>query len=491
MLTKIRNLVEGLNNHGVKYCHWKSNLSLTQALSGKTDVDLLIDRMDADSFRTIMGQLCFRPAIGKEVSSFPSVEHYFALDEESGDLVHVHAYFRVITGESLVKNYRLPIEAMLLENTREVDSIRLPTKSVELVVFTLRMMLKHTSLVELLMLSRDWKEVKQEILWLLEGGSVDESINLINHWLPSVDRNLFSECIQAIKSPASLFRRITLGLRLRSSLRIYARHSPFVAWLSGIRKFLTMAFRRIMRSERGMSPQSGGAVIAIVGPEATGKSTLLAEMKNWLGEHFAVNQIHAGKPKSTLFTFIPNLLVPALRFFLPTYRSSRIETQHASEDLDQNSQKVYPLISAIRSVLLAYDRRALLTRAFARSSNGGIVLCDRYPSLSPGSPDGPQLLQFPIPKDKYPVQYRLSRIEKQIYEEIPPPDLVILLAVPIEVAIHRNRNRGKVEPEDFVRLRHAQSSSLEFEKSHVFKINTDQPLDKTILDVKRAIWNVL
>ena len=134
MLTKIRELVQNLNNNGLKYCHWKSNLSLTQALSGKTDVDLLIDRMDADSFRTIMGQLCFRPAVAKEVSTFPSVEHYFALDDESGNLVHVHAYFRVITGESLVKNYRLPVEAMLLENTRQMEAIHLPTKSVELVL---------------------------------------------------------------------------------------------------------------------------------------------------------------------------------------------------------------------------------------------------------------------------------------------------------------------------------------------------------------------
>ena len=41
-----------------------------------------------------------------------------ALDPETGTLVHVHAYYRVITGESLAKNYRLPIEEMLLANTR-------------------------------------------------------------------------------------------------------------------------------------------------------------------------------------------------------------------------------------------------------------------------------------------------------------------------------------------------------------------------------------
>ena len=491
MLIKIRELIESLNYKDLRYCHWKSNLSLSEALSGRTDVDLLISRKDADSFRTTVSQLGFRPAVANDVAAFPSVEHYFALDEETGDLVHVHAYFRVITGESLAKNYRLPIEAMLLENTRELESIRLPTKSAELVVFTLRMMIKHTSIIELLLLARDWKQVKREIEWLLESDPIDESINLVDYWLPPVSTSLFSECINALKSPAPLFRRIVLGLRLRSSLRIYARYSLLSAWLGGIRKFLTMGIRRVIRSQRGMSPQSGGAVIAIVGPEATGKSTLLAEMRKWLGEHFAVYQIHAGKPKSTLLTAFPNLLVPALRFVLPTYRSSRIETQNAAEVQEKKSQKVYPLISAIRSALLAYDRRALLIRAFARASNGSIVLCDRYPSLSPGSPDGPQLSQFPISEAGYPIQFRLSHLEKQIYEEIPPPDLVILLTVPVEVAILRNKNRGKVEPEDFVRLRHAQSSNLEFEKAHVYKINTDQPLDKTILEVKKAIWNAL
>jgi len=491
MLTKIRELIENLNALDLRYCHWKSNLALTQALSGKTDVDLLIDRADADSFRTLMGQLYFRPALASGVASFPSVEHYFALDEESGDLVHVHAYFRVITGESLVKNYRLPIEAMLLENTRQVESIRVPAKNAELVVFIVRMMLKHTSLVELLMLSRDWKQVKQEILWLLEDNPIDKSIKLVHHWLPPVDTTLFAECIQAIKTPAPLFRRILLGLRLRSSLRIYARHSIFGAGLSGVGKFLTMAFRRVIRSQRGVSPQSGGAVIAIVGPEATGKSTLLAEIRKWLDEHYTVYQIHAGKPKSTLLTFIPNLLVPALRSVLPTYRASRLETQNAAQLQEKKSQKVYPLISAFRAALLAHDRRALLVRAFARASNGSIVLCDRYPSLSPGSPDGPQLSQFSISRDDYPIQFRLSRLEQKIYEEIPPPDLVILLTVPVEVAIIRNKNRGKEEPEDFVRLRHAQSSNLEFEKAHVYRINTNRDLDKTILDVKKAIWKAL
>ena len=79
-------------------------MALEESLLGQTDIDLLIHRKDANLFRTILSHLRFRPAT-TDGEAFPSVEHYFALDEESGVLVHVHAYFRVITGESLSKNY--------------------------------------------------------------------------------------------------------------------------------------------------------------------------------------------------------------------------------------------------------------------------------------------------------------------------------------------------------------------------------------------------
>jgi thymidylate kinase len=490
MLTKTQKLIEELNTNGIRYCHWKSNLSLSQALLGQTDVDLLIHRKDADSFRNIISQLCFRPAIMQVGESFPSVEHYFALDKETGILVHVHAYYRVITGESLSKNYHFPIEEMLLQNVREVDSVRVPIKSAELVVFTLRMMLKHTSLVELILLARDRKQVQEEIQWLLESKSIDETIKLVEYWLPSLDINLFSECIAALELPAPLIRRIMLSLQLRSRLGSYSRHSSIWAWLSGIQKLSIMVFRRFTRSQKGMIPQSGGAVIAFVGPEATGKSTLLAEIRNWLGEHFDVDQIHAGKPKSTLLTIIPNLLVPTLRYLLPTYRSSQIESSYITHEQSQ-AQGVYPLIFALRSVLLAYDRRVLLTRAFARASNGSILLSDRYPSLSYGAPDSPQLQHLAISRNRYPVRHLLARIEKRLYQEIPLPDLVVSLKVPVEVALLRNKSRGKEEPEDYVRRRHAQSSDLSFGNAPVCEITTNQPLDKTVLQIKNAIWDTL
>lgn len=490
-MNTIQKFVDELNASKIRYCHWKSNYILSKSLSGKTDIDLLIDRKDANQFRNIINQLNFMPAVTTDGDPFPSVEHFYALDEQSGILVHVHAYYRVITGESLTKNYRFPIEEMLLENTRELDFVQVPSKNAELIVFTLRIMLKHTSLVELVLLNRYWKEVGKEIKWLLEKDTIDDSKKLIHDWLPSLDPELFSDCVKALMEPASLFRRVTLGHQLRNQISLYARHSTIKDWLSGIRKFSVMLYRRVFRSQKSIALRSGGAIIAFVGSEATGKSTLLAEMRGWLGEHFAVDQIHVGKPKSTLISLIPNLFLPALRSLFPSSRSTHVSSQYNEQEDLGKSRGNYSLLFYIRSVLLSYDRWSLLSRAYSQAANGTIILCDRYPSLQSGAPDSPQLSHLPMSAGRSSIRCRLASYEAQLYREIPNPDLVIYLSAPIEVTLSRNANRTKTEAEDYVRWRHARSSNLEFGKAPIREINTDQPFDQTIREVKKAIWDAL
>ena len=491
MLNKTQELIEELHKNRINYCHWKSNRALAESLAGETDIDLLVHRQDAAEFRTILSRLCFQPAITTGNEPFPSMEHYYALDEDSGVLLHLHAYYRVITGESLTKNYHLPIEDMLLQNTREMLSVRVPIKSAELVVFPLRIMLKHTSTAELLLLSRYWDEVKPEIDWLTEGNALAEAVSFVKQWLPALDPGLFVKCVLALKTPTPLVRRIALGHRLRAQLRPYARHSTVHNWTTGVKKFSKMFAHRVHGSKRGMVPSDGGVMIAFVGSEATGKSTLLAEMKEWLGEHFDVEQIHVGKPKSTPLSFVPNVFVPTLRSLLPGSRTTNIEAQKTLGELPEKSESDFPLTFGVRSALLAYDRRALLTRAYGQAANRTIVLCDRYPSALNGAPDSPQLPQLNGSSNADPIRHQLAQIENRLYQEIPPPDLVIYLNAPLEVTIARNANRGKEEPEEYVRRRHARSSNLAFENTKVYKINTDQPFNQTLREVKRVIWNTL
>lgn len=491
MLATVTALFERLNAGGIGYCHWKSNWILEDTLAGKTDIDLLVSREDAASTRTILQDLGFRPAVELGAAPFPSVEHYHALDATSGALAHVHAYYRIISGDSLAKNYRLPLEQMLLRDVTRMGVVNVPSKGAELLVFVLRMHLKHATLTELSLLTRSWESVRQEVAWLATDEARAEARALLPVWLPGFDSELFTAALDALRTGAPLWRRIVLGRRVRAELRSFARHGRARAWLTAQRRFVDRASHRLRGSKKGLTPAGGGAVIAFVGSEATGKSTMLEETERWLGRHFTVQRVHAGKPPSTSLTFLPNLLLPVLRSLLPEQRSTRVVARQVFEDEREVGTHRFPLLFGIRSVLLAYDRRALLTRVFAKSANGTIVLCDRYPSAGKGAPDGAQLGHFDAAAAGGGMRRWLAERETRLYRDIPAPDLAIYLTAPLEVTLERNRARTKTELEDYVRWRHGLSSDLQFDCVRVHRIDTDRPASETIQEIRRVVWAAL
>ena len=491
MLTAVSRLCEQLEARQVRYCHWKSNWALATSVNGRTDFDLLVRRRDARALREILEGLGFRPAIEPGADPFPSVEHYHALDEESGSLVHVHAYYRVISGGSLTKNYHLPVEEMLLENVRRESAVNVPSRGAELIVFVLRMSLKHATLPELALVRREAGSMQLEADWLATTDARAEAAGLLRAWLPSFDPKLFEEALEALRKPASICRRVSLGRRVQAQLRSFARRGRFAASVAGASKLTGKATHRLTGSPRRLAPATGGAVVAFVGSEATGKSTMLEDTAGWLGAHYTVRRVHAGKPPATPLTFVPNLLLPALRRIAPEQRSTVVAARQAPDRETASATEPFPLLFGIRSVLLAHDRRALLTRAFADAANGTIVLSDRYPSSERGATDGAQLRQAASGATDGRLRRWLVEREARLYRDIPDPDLVIHLTAPIDVTLERNRARAKKEPEDYVRVRHARSSNPTYERAPVSRVDTDQPAVESVREIRRIIWEAL
>ncbi|HEX6579562.1 MAG TPA: hypothetical protein VF195_01630 [Actinomycetota bacterium] len=233
----------------------------------------------------------------------------------------------------------------------------------------------------------------------------------------------------------------------------------------------------------GRSASRRATVIAFVGSEATGKSTVLDEVERWLSKRRRVRRVHAGKPPSTPLTSIPHALLPALRSLFPEQRTLRVEERYEGGDATGTT---YPLLFGIRSVMLAYERRALLRRA-VRDGAGTVVLSDRYPSDASGAPDGPQLTHLPMPKSAFSFRRILATVEGRLYRDIPTPDLVFHLTAPLEVTLARNAAREKKEPEDYVRFRHELSSRLRFDGASVYPIDTDRDLDQVVRQIEVLI----
>ena len=231
-------------------------------------------------------------------------------------------------------------------------------------------------------------------------------------------------------------------------------------------------------------PAGRPRLIAFVGSEASGKSTILNKVGSWVGRDHQVRRIHTGKPPSTPLTYVPHVLLPALRRLFPEQRSLRVEARF---ETDPRTRRRYSLMFALRSVMLAYERRALITRALARSPEGTVVLSDRYPSRTGGAPDGPQLAHLPLPPSRLSTRRLLASLEDRLYRDIPVPDLVFHLTAPLDVTLARNAARAKNEPEEYVRFRHAISADLRFDGTIVHRIDTDRDLGDVLRDIERAI----
>ena len=85
------------------------------ALAGYGDLDLLVAKQDSSHFESLILSINFKSFIDDFIS-FPSIKHFYGYDEEAGKLVHLHVYYKLITGPHLTKSYDFNFENIILEN---------------------------------------------------------------------------------------------------------------------------------------------------------------------------------------------------------------------------------------------------------------------------------------------------------------------------------------------------------------------------------------
>ncbi len=132
-----------LNRAGLRYCHWKSNVRLEEALSGLTDLDILVDPVNRQAFRSIVRQFDIKRTLAAPGRHYPALENYIGFDPSRGRLFHLHVHYQLVLGEQFVKNYHLPLEALFFDSVQLDHGLKVPSPELELIVLSLRALLKY------------------------------------------------------------------------------------------------------------------------------------------------------------------------------------------------------------------------------------------------------------------------------------------------------------------------------------------------------------
>lgn len=471
-----KELINKLKINNIRYCHWKSNLLLNEALGGYDDLDLLVHKNDIAKFEELILSLGFKEGSNNNIS-FSAVKHFYGHDIETGNILHLHVYYQIKTGPSWTKSMRFDFEEYFLDNLIIHESgMPIPDKHIEFVFFIFRIMLKYSKINEFILVNKEHERTLKEIDYLLFNMDENKLEEFLAIYFINITKEDLFTYVDLIKN-ASNIQKFLSGKKLKQKLNKYNYMSFFQENIKNIGQFTYRVINKLFLKQK-KKLHTSGVLIVVAGLDATGKTTITTELKKWLGSNMTTRIVHFGKPSSTLITLPFNILIKLMK---------KNSTNSNLKSSIQTDEKPKSLLYVVRQLVLAYDRYALAKKYWNKSSNGEIVVCDRYKSEDYGVMDSKRLR----PELYTGLLYKLAMIENRLYDKMPQPDILFYLNVPVDIAVIRNKERIKEgkESEDFIRIRHEQNQGLTYKAKSNYLIDTNKDYQEVITDIKNKIWN--
>jgi hypothetical protein len=473
----------------VSYCCWKSTGRVSAALRGNTDLDLLVVQEEQHRATAALLSAGFKAFPAASLRAHPAIATFLGYDEETGRLLHIDLHTCIVVGEALVKEYRLPWEHIILtRSTRDPAlSINLLDPACEAVLLIVRSCLetRWSDLVALrnrAALRQKFETDRKRLARRLDHTELQELASAV------LSPEVAPLVADAIWDPRPLHRLNRLRREVRRAIapfRIYLNAEArvrsswrAVVWVAGsFNQWLVHAPRSWNRRAPG-----GGRIIAVIGVDGSGKSTLVRGLRDWLRREVDVLPIYFGtgdgRPSLWLLPF--KLLVPICgRLMRPNPRKPAPSARN-----EPRPGLGYTALMVVWATLAAIEKRGKLLKAFRASQRGMLVLTDRYPQdENVDFNDGPLLPRVSrAPAFLRRFEARAYRLSRKIR-----PDLILRHKVTPETAARREPSMDRAVIEQRV----AEIARLRFADAFTVELDSEKSFPEVIRAAKREIWRVL
>lgn len=484
MLSKSKEVFCSLEEHSISYCHWKSNEHLEEGLDGDTDLDVLFDENQKSELEKILRSCDFMQCKSQYGSRYPGVDDWIGFDSETGKLLHLHLHYQIVTGHKGMKEYRLPWSELTLK-TRVKDektSVYMMDPNLEIVTLYTRIGLKAS--VKKLQSARKGRyklseDDVREIVYLKNIVNWETVTELVNsYYAEDAAAILGLMRLETIDSNAFLLLNKLSSMRFAKN----RTHGSLACVLIKYYYIFAMRFLGFCKNKLGFNLISRkvkknecGAVIAFIGQDGSGKSTVSDIIQDWWTWKMDAKKFYLGSGEhySSWQKKLHNALPQKKNFF-----TKILSAWLTLSDYVALSKNVYQKVK----------------QADAYAKRGGLAIFDRFPQIEyAGINDGPKIRSNYLGKIHNPIikLYALhcAKTEEKFLKKAVTytPNVVFKLMLSPEESLIRKPE----ENIDLVRQKHEIIKKLNIAKDETFVIDATMTFADEICLIKNKIWNYI
>lgn len=469
-MLKISKLIfEEFDIANIGYCHWKSNEHLMEGMEGKTDLDVLVDIYKKSECEKILHKLKLLKVKAPLGNHYRHVNDWIGLDYATGALIHLHLHYQLVTGKPFRKEHVLPWGKMALRHRirDEKTNVYILDPDMEIIILYARIILKMKYEDEKKEQIQIASEYLNEIRYL-KRRTVMKRVERFASFMLRESGKEFIKCLyrerfsrEEYQKYKELLDNILEKYRIESPRKTLVMHKILKQMIQG-KKWMKEKKVPVITGKR---PNQQGLVIAFVGTDGAGKSSMSQTVYQWLNWKIEAQQFYLGSGEGLRKPLAYNV-----------YTNKKLP-----EILRQTAGVVFYLY-------MSFHIRLTLYKISLYRGQGGIAVLDRFPQTQfRGRNDGPKIREnlkktiFPKVMLKKIIAIEENNIAKATRHKA---DIIFKLNITAEEAVRRKPENNLLE----MKRKIYSLQQVCFESNEVYDIDAMQNLENEIVEIKRIIW---
>jgi hypothetical protein len=309
------------------------------------------------------------------------------------------------------------------------------------------------------------KDILDEFNFLLEKINIEQIILVRESYFQFISLELVDKFINLFrKSPRDGWRLYKFRTQIRRELKPFQRKSRRNIWFDYHRasfrknrvvRYFVNLFNKSLKTKKKMNKLN--LVFAFIGPDGSGKTTIVRSVREWLSWRLEVQSYYMGSSEPSIRTMILKRLFKIFRFWVVVWGHFF------------GSKSIFKRLFNIPSQL--FNCLRFISEAFRQ-----------YQPIMDGSQ-----ISYRYQGKHWFLTRILSEIEERIYQGISPANHIFIL--------HVSPNLSKIrKPDhklDMIELKKLAIEQISDDRLNLIDIDSSIPLEDMLLQVKSKIWDFL